>query len=242
MTRGSSWGVPALADELLRAASGHPAGSLPCPTICFFDTHTALSAACAGLQARRRGQLNSVFVAGAAAGRAPGGDVEDVYKVAAAVDAATGRGAHDARGLAARHLVPAPSVDCLSWALGLVLILVNMACCHPRLALRSRCCAASSGACVLAALAAESRLLKRHPSLPPPLNAGAGAGGDYDSEDELAGKKKDVEALAALEHDGIAYAEFNKDFYDEAPEVAAMTPAQVRPSGEPACVFGRELV
>ncbi|KAL4424909.1 hypothetical protein ABPG77_009638 [Micractinium sp. CCAP 211/92] len=97
------------------------------------------------VKARRRGQLNSVFVAGAAAGRAPGGDVEDVYKVAAAVDAATG----------------------------------------------------------------------------------AGAGCDYDSEDELAGKKKDVEALAALEHDGIAYAEFNKDFYDEAPEVAAMAPAQV---------------
>lgn len=56
---------------------------------------------------------------------------------------------------------------------------------------------------------------------------GAAAGGDYDSDDELAGKRKDVEALAALEHDGIAYSEFNKDFYEEAPAVAAMTPAQV---------------
>lgn len=39
--------------------------------------------------------------------------------------------------------------------------------------------------------------------------------------------KKDVEALAALEHDGIAYSEFNKDFYEEAPDIAALTHAQV---------------
>ncbi|EFN57854.1 hypothetical protein CHLNCDRAFT_6836, partial [Chlorella variabilis] len=42
-----------------------------------------------------------------------------------------------------------------------------------------------------------------------------------------AGVKKDVEALAALEHDGIAYSEFNKDFYEEAPDIAALTHAQV---------------
>ncbi len=41
------------------------------------------------------------------------------------------------------------------------------------------------------------------------------------------GVKKDVESLAALEHEGISYAEFNKDFYDEAPEITALTHAQV---------------
>lgn len=32
----------------------------------------------------------------------------------------------------------------------------------------------------------------------------------------------------ALEHDGMQYAEFNKDFYEEAPEIAGMTPQEVR--------------
>lgn len=71
------------------------------------------------------------------------------------------------------------------------------------------------------------------PCNPSHSTPGAAAGGDYDSDDELAGKRKDVEALAALEHDGIAYSEFNKDFYEEAPAVAAMTPAQVRARARP---------
>jgi hypothetical protein len=41
------------------------------------------------------------------------------------------------------------------------------------------------------------------------------------------GTKKDVESLAALEHDGITYSEFNKDFYDESPEIFAMSQAEV---------------
>ena len=43
------------------------------------------------MQARKRGQLNAAFVAGAAAGG--GDDDAGVYRVAAAVDAATGAGA-----------------------------------------------------------------------------------------------------------------------------------------------------
>lgn len=42
-----------------------------------------------------------------------------------------------------------------------------------------------------------------------------------------AGQKRDIEALAALEHDGIKYAAFNKDFYEEAPEVFAMSHQEV---------------
>ncbi|KAI3438924.1 hypothetical protein D9Q98_001338 [Chlorella vulgaris] len=58
------------------------------------------------------------------------------------------------------------------------------------------------------------------------VDAAAGAGApEYDSDD--AGTKKDVESLAALEHDGITYSEFNKDFYDESPEIFAMSQAEV---------------
>ncbi|PSC72915.1 DEAD-box ATP-dependent RNA helicase 24 [Micractinium conductrix] len=58
--------------------------------------------------------------------------------------------------------------------------------------------------------------------------AGTRAGG-YDSEDEKAGAggKRDIEALAALDHGGVQYSDFNKDFYEEAPEVAAMPPQEV---------------
>ncbi|PSC74148.1 DEAD-box ATP-dependent RNA helicase 24 [Micractinium conductrix] len=57
--------------------------------------------------------------------------------------------------------------------------------------------------------------------------AGTRAGG-YDSEDEKAGAggKRDIEALAALDHGGVQYSDFNKDFYEEAPEVAAMPPQE----------------
>lgn len=81
-----------------RACVGTPAPMLhlwacsllvPCRLCCL---HTRSLCRRTTPQARRRGQLNAVFVAGAAAGRAPGGDAEDVYKTAAAVDAATGKG------------------------------------------------------------------------------------------------------------------------------------------------------
>ncbi|PRW59097.1 DEAD-box ATP-dependent RNA helicase 24 [Chlorella sorokiniana] len=58
------------------------------------------------------------------------------------------------------------------------------------------------------------------------VDAATGApGAGYDSDD--AGVKKDIEALAALDHDGMAYADFNKDFYEESPEVAAMSHPEV---------------
>lgn len=46
-----------------------------------------------------------------------------------------------------------------------------------------------------------------------------------------AGAKKDIESLAALEHGGITYAPFNKDFYEVAPDIAAMPLAEVRAAG-----------
>lgn len=55
--------------------------------------------------------------------------------------------------------------------------------------------------------------------------------GGYDSDDAADGAaargRGDVEALAALQHDGIVYAPFNKDFYEVAPDVAAMSHAEV---------------
>lgn len=45
------------------------------------------------------------------------------------------------------------------------------------------------------------------------------------------GQKRDIESLAALEHDGIKYPPFNKDFYEEAPQVAAMSQQEVSSRG-----------
>lgn len=40
--------------------------------------------------------------------------------------------------------------------------------------------------------------------------------------------KKKIEVLPPLNHAEIDYPDFEKNFYDEAPEVAALTPAQAR--------------
>ena len=55
-------------------------------------------------------------------------------------------------------------------------------------------------------------------------------GGDYDEDDlaAIAADKKRIEPLAALDHANIEYDEFSKDFYEEAPEIARMQPAEVR--------------
>ena len=54
----------------------------------------------------------------------------------------------------------------------------------------------------------------------------------YDSDDNPMGPgvidKKKIEPLPALDHAAIEYDEFAKDFYEEAPAIAAMTPAEVR--------------
>ncbi|RUS22945.1 P-loop containing nucleoside triphosphate hydrolase protein [Endogone sp. FLAS-F59071] len=53
---------------------------------------------------------------------------------------------------------------------------------------------------------------------------------DYDSDDTSSGAahvKKDIDPLARVDHSTINYCEINKCFYEEHPDVAAMTPAQV---------------
>lgn len=45
---------------------------------------------------------------------------------------------------------------------------------------------------------------------------------------QAAHSRRDVEALTALDHDSIKYETLLKDFYDPAPEVAAMSEGQVR--------------
>jgi ATP-dependent RNA helicase DDX42 len=63
------------------------------------------------------------------------------------------------------------------------------------------------------------------------VDAATGAeGGGYDSDDVADGaaaRSRDIESLAALQHEGITYAPFNKDFYEEAADVAAMSHAEV---------------
>ncbi|GIL70856.1 hypothetical protein Vretimale_3928 [Volvox reticuliferus] len=52
-------------------------------------------------------------------------------------------------------------------------------------------------------------------------------GADDDDEEETAGARRNVEALAPLDHSAMVYAPFAKDFYEEAPEIVAMTDAEV---------------
>ncbi len=40
--------------------------------------------------------------------------------------------------------------------------------------------------------------------------------------------KRKIEALPALDHASMEYPDFAKNFYEEAPDIAALTPAQVR--------------
>lgn len=50
----------------------------------------------------------------------------------------------------------------------------------------------------------------------------------YDADDRLAlGAKKDIEALAPLEHGDIEYEDFAKDFYEQAAAISAMGDAEV---------------
>ncbi|GIL46805.1 hypothetical protein Vafri_3686 [Volvox africanus] len=50
---------------------------------------------------------------------------------------------------------------------------------------------------------------------------------EEDEEEATAGARRNVEALAPLDHSTMVYAPFAKDFYEEAPEIVAMTDAEV---------------
>ncbi|PNW75333.1 hypothetical protein CHLRE_12g522850v5 [Chlamydomonas reinhardtii] len=52
-------------------------------------------------------------------------------------------------------------------------------------------------------------------------------GGDDDEDDAAAGGRRGIEALAPLDHTAQVYAEFAKDFYEEAPDIAKMTDPEV---------------
>ncbi|KXZ52716.1 hypothetical protein GPECTOR_8g110 [Gonium pectorale] len=54
----------------------------------------------------------------------------------------------------------------------------------------------------------------------------SGTGGGDDDDDEGGGRGRGVEALAPLDHGSMLYAPFAKDFYDEAPEIAALSDAE----------------
>ena len=60
----------------------------------------------------------------------------------------------------------------------------------------------------------------------------ADGGEQYDSDDNPVGPgvvdRKKIEPLPPLDHGAIEYDDFAKDFYEEAPAIAAMTPAEVR--------------
>lgn len=49
----------------------------------------------------------------------------------------------------------------------------------------------------------------------------------YDSDDPKE-KKKEIGSLAPLDHSKIKYPEYNKDFYEEAKEIAEMPDSEVR--------------
>lgn len=50
---------------------------------------------------------------------------------------------------------------------------------------------------------------------------------EYDSEDQLIVKKKDIEAIPALDHDEIEYEDFEKDFYKPCPTIKNKTKEEV---------------
>lgn len=58
-------------------------------------------------------------------------------------------------------------------------------------------------------------------------NAVDAADPQYD-EERLADKKS-IDPLPAVDHSNLEYNDFGKDFYEESPELAAMTPAEVCP-------------
>ncbi len=58
----------------------------------------------------------------------------------------------------------------------------------------------------------------------------SGGGAEDDDEEGAAvagGSRRAVESLAPLDHGSMEYAPFAKDFYEEAPELARMTDAEV---------------
>jgi ATP-dependent RNA helicase DDX42 len=52
----------------------------------------------------------------------------------------------------------------------------------------------------------------------------------YDDDDNPILKKKQIEPLTALDHTKIEYEEFEKNFYDEPEDIAAMSENEVRSS------------
>ncbi len=52
---------------------------------------------------------------------------------------------------------------------------------------------------------------------------------DPQYEEERSADKKSVDPLPPVDHSIIEYDDFGKDFYEESPELAAMTPAEVCP-------------
>lgn len=56
--------------------------------------------------------------------------------------------------------------------------------------------------------------------------AGGWRGGP-DAEDATVGLKRDIESLQPLAHDAVQYDEFNKEFYEPPPEMAALDPGAV---------------
>lgn len=132
------------------------------------------SSAC---QARKRGQLNATFVAGAAAAAGYGDEDADVYTAAAAADAATGAAAagYDSDDVGAPRRQPARRRG-------------SVARCGKQLPGSLGClfsCSGVGAACV-------------HGSYSYPLPVRPCLFG--------AGVKKDIEVLAALEHEGMQYA------------------------------------
>ncbi|KAG2453554.1 hypothetical protein HYH02_001773 [Chlamydomonas schloesseri] len=55
----------------------------------------------------------------------------------------------------------------------------------------------------------------------------AGGGADDEEDDAAAAGRRGIEALAPLDHGAQVYADFAKDFYEEAPEIAKMTDPEV---------------
>lgn len=50
---------------------------------------------------------------------------------------------------------------------------------------------------------------------------------DPQYEEERSADKKSIDPLPPVDHSNVDYDDFNKDFYEERAEVAAMTPAEV---------------
>lgn len=50
---------------------------------------------------------------------------------------------------------------------------------------------------------------------------------DPQYEEERSADKKSIDPLPPVDHSNVDYDDFDKDFYEESAEVAAMTPAEV---------------